>query len=193
MKRICVFCGSSEGDDPRYLEAARQLGAQLAGRGTTLVYGGSSLGIMGAVADAVLQHGGQALGVIPEALAGKEIAHGGLTELFVVESMHARKAMMEDRSDGFIALPGGLGTLEELCEILTWAQLGIHHKPIGLLDVAGYYSAFIDFLDHAVAHDFVSEEHRELLMVETEPDELLNRFATFTPGDRARWLDDDET
>jgi uncharacterized protein (TIGR00730 family) len=179
MKRICVFCGSSPGHDPRYLEAARTMGQTLARRGLGLVYGGGSVGLMGAVADAALAAGGEVIGVIPQVLQIRELAHRSLTTLHVVGSMHERKALMAELSDGFVALPGGMGTLEELSEVLTWAQLGLHARPIGLLDVAGYYQPLADFFDRAVGAGFLRPAHRALLLVGHEPGALLDRFAAW--------------
>src|ERR1051325_8659898 len=163
MQRLCVFTGSSSGARAAYAEAARELGTLLARRGIGLVYGGARVGLMGAVADAVLAAGGEAIGVIPQALVAKEVAHTGLTALHVVESMHARKAMMSDLSDGFIALPGGWGTLEELFEVLTWAQLGLHRKPTGLLNVDGYFDGLLAFLTHTVAEAFVRTDRKSVV------------------------------
>jgi uncharacterized protein (TIGR00730 family) len=179
MKRLCVFCGSSPGNDPRYLEAARATGRLLAARGLGLVYGGGSVGLMGAVADAALAAGGQVIGVIPEVLAIRELAHRSLTTLHVVASMHERKALMAELSDGFVALPGGMGTLEELSEVLTWAQLGLHRRPIGLLDVAGYYRPLATFFDQAVSAGFLRPNHRRLLLVGEEPAALLDALAAW--------------
>jgi uncharacterized protein (TIGR00730 family) len=177
MRRICVFCGSSRGTDPRYVDAARALGFELASRGLGLVYGGASVGLMGALADAVLGEGGHVTGVLPSALAARELAHPSLQDLRIVSTMHERKAMMADLADAFIALPGGIGTLDETFEILTWAQLGMHAKPVGLLDVANYYGPLLTFLDHAVAHGFVRAEHRALFDVAGDPVALLDRLA----------------
>lgn len=193
MKRICVYCGSSPGRDAAYREAASALGRALADRGLGLVYGGASVGVMGAVADAVLAAGGEAIGVIPRALATKEVAHGSLTELHVVQSMHERKALMADLSDGFAALPGGWGTIEELFEMLTWAQLGFHEKPCGMLNVAGYYDDLARFLEHAMGEEFVREAYREMLIVEREPSALLDRFAAYRAPRVRKWLGPDET
>jgi len=179
MKRICVFCGSSPGNDPRYLEAARSMGRLLAGRGLGLVYGGGSVGLMGAVADAALAAGGEAIGVIPRVLQIRELAHRSLTTLHVVGSMHERKALMAELSDGFVALPGGMGTLEELSEVLTWAQLGIHARPVGLLDVAGYYRPLATFFDQAVTAGFLRPSHRRLLLVGDQPGPLLDELAAW--------------
>ncbi len=188
MKRICVFCGSSLGARPAYLEAARRLGEVLARRGVGLVYGGASVGLMGIVADAALAAGGEAIGVIPGALQQKEIAHGRLTKLHVVGSMHERKAKMAELSDGFVALPGGLGTLEEFAEVLTWAQLGLHRKPCGLLDVGGYYRPLIAFFDHAVAERFVRPEHRAMVLVEEDPGTLVDRLARYEAPAVPKWI-----
>jgi uncharacterized protein (TIGR00730 family) len=190
MKRVCVFCGSSPGNRDVYLEAARATGRALAERGIELVYGGGSVGLMGAVADAVLDAGGAVTGVIPRALELRELAHRRLTTLHVVGSMHERKARMAELADGFVALPGGMGTLEELAEILTWAQLGLHARPVGLLDAAGYYRPLIQFFDRAVAEGFLRPEHRRLLLVGPEPGPLLDRFAGWAPPPVERWIDD---
>lgn len=181
MERVCVYCGSSPGHDPSYREAARDLGEALLARDLGLVYGGASVGLMGTVADTVLDGGGEAIGVIPEALEDREVAHAGLTELEVVDSMHERKQRMVELSDGFVALPGGLGTLEEILEVLTWAQLGIHDDPCGLLNVAGFYDGLADHLDGATAAGFVSPAHRELAQVAPDPDTLLGAFADYEP------------
>jgi uncharacterized protein (TIGR00730 family) len=176
MKTVCVYCGSSPGARPEYLETATELGRLLAHEGMRLVYGGACVGVMGRVADAVLEGGGQVTGVIPQGLMERDLAHQGLTQLHVVATMHERKAMMAQLSDAFIALPGGIGTFEELFEILTWAQLGIHHKPCGLLNVAGYYDRLLAFLDHSVQEGFLASEHRGLLQVESTPLALLRRL-----------------
>jgi len=182
MKRICVFCGSSSGTDPRYAEAARALGRAIAGRGLELVYGGGSVGLMGTVADAALAAGGRVTGVIPQVLQIRELAHRGLSDLRVVGSMHERKALMAELSDGFVALPGGMGTLEELSEVLTWAQLGLHAQPVGLLDVGGYYRPLIEFFDHAVTAGFLRPHHRAILQVAEGSDPLLDRLAAWRPS-----------
>lgn len=176
MKRICVFCGSNPGNNPVYLEVARQLGKALVERKWGLVYGGGKVGIMGAIADVVLEEGGEVIGVIPQHLLNKEVAHQRLEDLRIVQSMHERKALMEKLSNGFIALPGGMGTLDEFCEILTWAQLGFHLKPCGLINVAGYYDRFLSFMDHAVTEGFIRLEHRSLLLESSDPENLLSRF-----------------
>jgi uncharacterized protein (TIGR00730 family) len=194
MNRICVFCGSSAGARAGYVDAARLLAAELARRKLGLVYGGGGLGLMGALADAMLAAGGEVIGVIPGPLASRELAHAGLTEMRVVDSMHERKATMASLVDGFIALPGGLGTLEETLEILTWAQLGIHHKPVGVLNVEGYYDGLLRFLTHAVREGFVRPEYFALLLFGDTPAELLDRFVTWQPPAIARaWLSPSQT
>jgi len=181
-RALCVFCGSNGGHDPAFAEAACAFGRALARRGVALVYGGGRVGLMGVLADAVLAGGGAAIGVIPRALVERELAHPGLTALHVVGSMHARKARMADLADGFVALPGGIGTLEELFEIWTWAQLGEHRKPVALLNSAGYYDPLIAFLESVVAAGFLRAEHRALLMVEREPLALLSRLDCDPPA-----------
>lgn len=186
---MCVFSGSLPGVEPDYSRAADNLGRALARRGLGLVYGGASVGLMGALADAALAEGGEVIGVIPEALVRKEIAHSGLSELRVVSSMHERKAAMADLADAFIALPGGLGTLEELFEVLTWAQLGLHTKPIGLLDVASFYQPLLSALQHMVAEGFIPAAHMQLLVARSEPERLLDAVAAHTPPVLPRkWL-----
>lgn len=176
QKRICIFTGSAHGARPEYADAARELGRLLVERGYGLVYGGGNIGLMAVIADAVLERDGEVVGVIPEFLVDKELAHHGLTELRVVKSMHERKAAMAELADGFMALPGGIGTLEEFFEVLSWAQLSLHEKPCGLLNLNGYYEGIVDFLDHAVAEDFLKPKHRALLIVEATPEKLLDRF-----------------
>ena len=194
IRRLCVFCGSSPGGDPAYAACARELGELLTRRGIGLVYGGARAGLMGTLADAVLEAGGEVTGVIPKALLEREIAHLGLTDLRTVDSMHERKALMADLSDGFLALPGGLGTFEELFEIVTWAQLGMHRKACGLLNVRGFYDGLAAFLDHAVAERFLRPEHRDLLLVETTAGAMLERLLSFEPPPGvAKWIDRDET
>jgi uncharacterized protein (TIGR00730 family) len=193
LKNICVYCGSSPGRLEAYAAAAGALAETLVSRDIGLVYGGAGIGVMGAVADAVLRLGGKAVGVIPEALMRKEVAHHRLTELHVTHSMHERKTLMAELSDGFIALPGGIGTLEEIFEIWTWAQLGFHHKPCGLLNVEGYFDPLIEFLDHAAAEQFINRTHRAMLFIESDPEMLLNRFAGYQPPVVARWVGKDET
>ena len=191
MKRICVFTGSSPGALEAYATATRALARVLVSRGQTLVYGGAKVGLMGVLADTVLDGGGEVIGVIPAHLEAKEVAHGGLTDLRVVDSMHERKAVMAELSDGVIALPGGLGTLEELFEMLTWAQLGLHRKPCGVLNVAGYFDRLLDFLDHAVGQRFISEPHRGLLLSDADPTRLLDRMADQRVPQTGKWLDRD--
>jgi uncharacterized protein (TIGR00730 family) len=181
IRRICVFCGASPGRDPAYLELAAAVGAGLAKRGIGVVYGGGRVGMMGAVADAALGAGGEVIGVIPRRLVDRELAHGGLTEQHVVDTLHERKADMAALSDGFIALPGGLGTLEELAEVASWAQLGLHAKPIGLLGPAGYWDALLGWLDHAVAEGFIAPGQRTLVRLDADLDTLLERFG-WQPG-----------
>lgn len=175
--RICVFTGSRHGVQPAYAEAAKQLGRELVGRGYGLVYGGGNVGLMTVIADTVLELNGHVTGVIPNSLVSKEVAHFGLSDLRMVDSMHERKAVMAELSDGFIAMPGGIGTMEEFFEVLSWAQLGLHDKPCALLNVAGYYDPLIQFLDHAVAQDFIKPKHRSLLIEAPEPRHLLDRLA----------------
>ena len=193
MKSICVFCGSSAGESPVYLEAATRLGELLAAEGLTLVYGGSRVGLMGRLADAMLEKGGDVIGVIPRALVNREVAHGGLAELRIVGSMHERKAVMAELADAFIALPGGLGTLEELFEVVTWSQLGLHQKPSGILDVEGYYQFLIAFLDHAVDEGFLSVAHRRMVLVEEEAPQLLARLREYSPPVVPKWIAAGET
>jgi uncharacterized protein (TIGR00730 family) len=188
MNRICVFCGSSVGTDPVYRALAADLGRTLAQQGVTTVFGGGRVGLMGVVADAALAEGGEVIGVIPQSLMDRELGHAGLTELHVVDSMHARKALMAELSEGFVALPGGLGTLEELFEVWTWAQLGMHRKPCGLLDTNGFFAPLVAFLDHLVTNGFVGAAHRAMLTVATSPEELLARFATYTPPVVPKWV-----
>lgn len=191
MKRICVFCGSKVGHRPIYADSARQLGAALVARRLGLVYGAGHIGLMGVLADAVLQAGGEVIGVIPQALVDKELAHHGLTQIHVVATMHQRKALMADLSDGFLAIPGGFGTADELFEILTWAQLGLHAKPIGLLNVAGFFDPLRAWLDHAVAESFLRAKHRRLLLEGDDPGPLLDRMASYQPEpETAKWIDD---
>ncbi len=190
MTSVCVFCGSATGADPAFAAAAQETGAELARRGLALVYGGGRVGLMGAVATAALGAGGTVVGVIPRALSAKEIAFEEATELVVVESMHARKALMADRADAFVALPGGFGTLDELFEILTWAQLRIHGKPVGLLNVAGFFTPLLAWLDHVVAAGLLKPKHRDLLIVADTVPDLLDRLAAFTPPPDVRKWDD---
>jgi uncharacterized protein (TIGR00730 family) len=193
MDRVCVFSGSSPGASPEYALAAQELGRALAGQGVGLVYGGASVGLMGTVADAALDAGGEVIGVIPQALVDREIAHPGVPDLRVVGSMHERKALMADLADGFVALPGGMGTLEELFEVYTWTQLGLLSKPLGLLDVRSYYQGLAAFLDHAVAERFLTVEHREMLVVEQRAEALLEAFRRWRPPARSKWIDRSQT
>jgi uncharacterized protein (TIGR00730 family) len=192
MRRLCVFCGSSFGARPAYAEAAQELGALLAARGIVLVYGGAKVGLMGVIADATLAAGGEVIGVMPQSMVLKEIAHLGLTKLHVVESMHQRKAMMADLSDGFIALPGGFGTLEEFCEVLTWAQLGLHRKPCGLLNLHGYFDHLLKLFDHAMDEQLLRPENRAMVLAAGNTMELLDRLAKYQPPAVDKWIDRDE-
>ncbi len=193
MKNVCVYCGSSPGLLPDYCESGRELGHEMAARGLGLVYGGASIGVMGAVADGVLERGGKVTGVIPHSLATREVSHSGLDELIVVASMHERKAKMAELSDGFIALPGGWGTFEEIFEMLTWAQLGFHEKPCGLLNVASYYDRLFAFLENAIEQKFVKEEYRPMIMMDDAPGALLNRFDTYRAPKVKKWIGPEET
>jgi uncharacterized protein (TIGR00730 family) len=194
MRRLCVFCGSSPGARPAYAEAAEELGTLLVEQDIGLVYGGGAVGLMGRLADAVLAAGGEPIGVLPEALVAKEIGHPDVSDLRVVGSMHERKALMADLADGFVALPGGLGTVEELFEVYTWAQLGLHRKPCALLDVEGYYEGIARFLGHAVEERFLREDHRAMLIVEREPRTLLERLRRFEPeAVEPKWIDREQT
>jgi uncharacterized protein (TIGR00730 family) len=191
--RVCVFCGSSRGSSPGYAAAAAELGTALAGRGAGLVYGGGAVGLMGVVADAVLAGGGEVIGVMPEALVAREIAHRGVTELRVTKSMHERKAEMAALADAFIALPGGLGTFEELCEILTWSQLGLHAKPVVLLDVDAFWAPFVALLESAVAAGFLRPTHRDLAHRAASVAEALSLLDAPAPPAVHKWIDKDET
>lgn len=193
MQRVCVYAGSNPGNDPVYADAAKALARLLAERGIGLVYGGGKVGLMGVLADAALAAGGEVIGVMPQALVDREIGHRGLTELRVVGSMHDRKALMADLSDAFVAVPGGIGTLEELIEVYTWSQLGIHDKACGVLNVRGYYDALAALLDHAVEEGFLRPQHRAVLSVAADPGELLDRLAAFEPPAVRKWLELDQT
>jgi uncharacterized protein (TIGR00730 family) len=194
VRRVCVFCGSSPGARPAYAEAAEELATLLVAGGIGVVYGGGGVGLMGKLADAVLAQGGEITGVIPHALVDREIGHSGVHDMRTVGSMHERKALMAELSDAFVALPGGIGTLEELVEVFTWSQLGLHRKPCGLLDVEGYYEELAAFLDHAVRERFLREEHRSTLIVEREPAALLERMTAYRPDAiQPKWIDRDET
>lgn len=189
LERVCVFCGTNAGARNDYGQAARRLGEVLASEKIELIYGGSSIGMMGELADAVLEHGGQVTGVIPQRLVEKEAAHTGIGNLIVVASMHQRKAQMSDLADGFIALPGGIGTLEGFLEIVTWGQLGIHVKPCGLLNVAGYFDALIQWLDDSVKEGFITEGHRAMILVDDDPSRLVKRMREFRPSEGERLLE----
>lgn len=193
MKRICVFTGANPGARPEYAAAAQSFGRELVAAGLDLVYGGGKVGLMGVIADAVIAAGGKAIGVIPEALVAKEIAHRGLSELLVVASMHERKALMSELSDAFVAMPGGLGTLEEFFEVLTWSQLGLHAKPCGILNVAHYYDPLLSFLDRAVEERFVKPQHRGIIVTAETPRELLERLASHHSVTVEKWIDRSST
>jgi uncharacterized protein (TIGR00730 family) len=189
MKRICVFCGSSSGSRPEYRAAAEELGAELVRRNIGLVYGGGNVGLMGVIADTVLNAGGEVVGVIPQNLIALEVGHNGLTNLHVVRSMHERKALMADLADAFIALPGGFGTFEEFCEIVTWSQLGLHAKPCGILNVRGYYSPLLAMFDHAVQERFLKPENRGLVLAQDSVPGLLRALEEWRPVRVEKWLD----
>ena len=191
--RVCVYAGSNPGSNPAYAEATAALANELAARGIGVVYGGGKVGLMGVIADTVLAAGGEAIGVMPQALIDREIGHAGLTELKVVDSMHERKALMAELADAFIALPGGIGTLEELIEIYTWSQLGIHDKACGVLNVRGYYDGLATFLDHAVSEGFLRAQHRAVLSISADPAELLDALAAYEPPRVSKWLELDQT
>ncbi len=193
IKSVCVFCGSSHGFAPEYGEKAKELGRAIAGRGWTLVYGGGNVGLMGVVADAVMNAGGKVIGVIPEALLARELGHHGVTELRVVNTMHERKAMMAELADAFIAMPGGIGTFEEFFEVLTWAQLGIHHKPCGLLDTRGYYQPVIHLLANAVTEGFLRAEHQQMVLKAEQVEELLAQMEAHKPPQTAKWIRKSQT
>jgi hypothetical protein len=189
MKTVCVFCGSNHGNKPLYRETAAVLGRKLATLGLKLVYGGGNVGLMGVVADAALDAGGEVVGVMPQALVDMEVAHHGLTELVVVQSMHERKARMADAADAFVALPGGYGTFEEFCEVLTWTQLGLQVKPCGVLNVGGFYDPLLALFDRAVEDCFLRPEHREMVLADTDVDALLKRLASYKPVKINKLLD----
>jgi uncharacterized protein (TIGR00730 family) len=188
IKNICVNCGSNTGTMPEYLKAANDLGKYLAKNNIGLVYGGAGVGLMGAVASSALENNGKVIGVIPESFADR-VAHNNLTELHIVSTMHERKTMMFDLSDGFIALPGGMGTIEEIFEVLTWAQLGYHTKPCGILNICGYYDSMLEFLENAVNKQFVKKEHRDMLLVDVDPESLLTRFNSYKANPIEKWID----
>ncbi len=193
MKRICVFCGSNTGTNPAFLQAAEEVGVFLARQNIELVYGGGRIGLMGKIADTVLAAGGKVIGIIPESLAVKEVAHQSLTELRVVDSMHERKAMMAELADGFIALPGGFGTFEEFCEIVTWSQLGIHRKPCALLNVEGFYDNLLAMFDAATGQNFIADDHRRLVLSETDIEKLYEQMKNFRSPAIEKWLDKKST
>ncbi|MCI0617440.1 TIGR00730 family Rossman fold protein [bacterium] len=193
MKRICVFCGSSTGSKNIYAETAQNLGKLLAQNNIGLVYGGGRVGLMGILADSALAASGEVIGVIPKGLFAREVAHAGLTELRFVDSMHQRKAMMEELADGFIALPGGYGTCEEFCEMVTWAQLGVHNKPCGILNVDGFYDSYLSFLDNAVKEGFLGMEHRKLILEDEHSFDLLEKMRNYRPPILSKWIDLDES
>ncbi len=191
MRRLCVFCGSSVGGRPEYADEARRLGAAMARQGLGLVFGAGHVGLMGVLADAVLEAGGEAIGVIPQALVDRELAHGRLTELHVVDTMHQRKALMADLADAFVALPGGFGTADELFEILTWAQLGIHQKPVGLVNVGAFFDPLIAWIDHCVREGFLRPQHRDLLVISAESERLIGLLAGREPAPQMpKWIDE---
>jgi uncharacterized protein (TIGR00730 family) len=192
IRRICIFCASNTGNDPAFAQAARSLGRALAEKSIGLVYGGGNIGLMGILADAAMHMGGHVTGVIPQALVDKELAHQGITELRIVTSMHERKALMAELSDAFIALPGGYGTLEEFCEVLTWAQLGLHEKPFGLLNISGFYDFFLQFLDHIVASSLLRPQHRSLVLDAVEIEELLSKMHSWRPCPTGKWISPQE-
>jgi len=189
LNNIVVFCASSRGNDAAFVNAARELGTAIAARGSTLIYGGGKVGLMGTVADATLAGGGRVVGIIPHGLEQREVAHRGVTELVVVNSMHERKKQMAERADAFVALPGGYGTLEEIMEVITWAQLGIHRCPCAFLNVAGYYDAFFQFLDNACASGLLKPQYREMILVENEIDKLFDSMAAYESPVQDRWIE----
>ncbi|MGA3318611.1 MAG: TIGR00730 family Rossman fold protein [Candidatus Korobacteraceae bacterium] len=189
FRRLCVFCGSYTGRRPVYPAATEQLGLLLVERGIELVYGGGNIGLMGVLADTILARGGRAIGVIPESLMAKEVGHTGLTELRIVNSMHERKALMSDLSDGFIALPGGFGTLEEFCEVVTWSQLGLQSKPCGLLNVENYYAPLLELFDHAVREGFLREKNRRLVLDDDDPQRLLEKMMAVRAEPAEKWIE----
>ena len=193
VRRICVFCGSCSGKRASYAQAAASLGRYLAGSGIAIVYGGGKVGLMGVVADAALEAGGEVIGVMPRALVEKEIAHTRLSELRVVASMHERKALMAELADAFIALPGGFGTLDEFCEILTWGQLGLHRKPCGILNVDGYYDRLLSLFDHAVTEGFLKPANRQIVLSDTVPESLVERLLAHHAPSVDKWLDREKT
>ena len=188
MKQVCIFCGSYQGTKPIYMTAAQAMGGGLAKRGLGLVYGGGRVGLMGAVADGTLAAGGRVIGVIPQALVDRELAHSGVAEMHVVTSMHERKALMAGIADAFIAMPGGFGTLDELFEIITWAQLGFHHKPIALLNIGGYFDPLLGFIAHMAAEGFIKAEHQQAVLVRPDVDDLLDTLLAYQPPQLEKWI-----
>jgi len=193
MKRVCVFCGSNHGVRPAYAEAAEALAGHLVKLGIGIVYGGGNIGLMGVLADTALAAGGEVIGVIPQALFAKEVGHAGIPDLRIVGSMHERKALMAELSDGFIALPGGWGTFDEFCEILTWAQLGLHRKPCGILNVEGYYDPLLKMFDHSVAEGFLKPEYRPMVIAAAEPEELIAKMKSYRAPSLDKWIEESET
>ncbi len=193
MKSVCVFCGSSMGESDAYAEGARAMGREIARRGLSVIYGGGSVGLMGVLADAALEAGGQVHGVIPAALEAKEVGHKGLTRKDVVATMHERKARMAELADAFVAMPGGIGTYEEIFEIWTWAQLGIHHKPLGFYDVDGFYAELLHFVDKATRHGFIREQHRHMALMDTRPGALLDKLQAYVPTSTPKWMEQAQT
>lgn len=193
LRAVCVFCGSNAGRDPVYETAAREMGELFAHRGIRLVYGGGGIGLMGAIAKATMAAGGEVIGVIPHALRAKELAYHQLTEMHVVDTMHERKQMMADLSDGFLAMPGGFGTFEEFCETVTWAQLGLHNKPCGMFNVNGYYDRMLAMFDHAVREQFVNPRHRAMIIADSDPGQLLDAMAAYQGPPLEQWLTRDAT
>jgi uncharacterized protein (TIGR00730 family) len=193
MKRICVFCGSNHGVRPAYAQAAEALARHLVKLGIGIVYGGGNIGLMGVLADTALAAGGEVTGVIPQALFAKEVGHAGVADMRIVGSMHERKALMAELSDGFIALPGGWGTFDEFCEILTWAQLGLHRKPCGILNVEGYYDPLLKMFDHCVAEGFLKPEYRPLVIAASDPEELIAKMRGYQPPSLNQWIEESQT
>jgi uncharacterized protein (TIGR00730 family) len=193
IRSVCVFCGSSHGLAPEYAQIAKEMGEAIAKRGWTLIYGGGNVGLMGVVADAALAVGGKVIGVIPEALLARELGHHGVTELRVVNTMHERKALMVELADGFVALPGGIGTFEEFFEVLTWVQLGIHQKPCGMINTRGYYQPVIDLLANAVKEGFLRAEHQQMVLTSEEPGELLAKMTAHKPAQLQKWIQREQT
>lgn len=189
MNSICIFCGSNVGTDPAFSSSAQKLGVLFAQRNIELVYGAGNVGLMGVIADACLDAGGKVVGVIPEFLMAKEVGHSGLQELIQTKTMHERKQIMADRSQGFIAMPGGMGTMDELCEILTWGQLGLHKDPIGVLNVNGYYDSLLSFFDEMVEKKFLHQKNRDMIMSHEEPEELLKLMEAYVPPSVEKWID----